>query len=179
MKKYAIALSASALSLALLSGTASASKGDIYFIGAVTDATCDLGVTSGGVVNSTIQLGITSVNTESTPVKFELKPVNPSAQGCVDLEQANEVRISFGAHGLNSDGLPSQSGGATDAYVKVLSLNSSEAADNSIPIKQGSETRKFTGDKIKSDGAQFQASLMGGSQKGDYHSALAFTVVYM
>ncbi|EHI3197143.1 TPA: fimbrial protein [Salmonella enterica subsp. enterica serovar Muenchen] len=177
MKKYAIALSA--LSLAVLSGTASASKGDIYFLGAVSDATCDLGVSVGGVVNNTIQLGTTQVNTESTPVKFELKPVNPTAGGCDSLDNTNNVHITFGAYGLSNEGLPSQSGQATDAYVKVFSENSSEAADNNIHIKQGSETRKFKGDVIKSDGAKFKASLMGGAEKGDYHSALAFAVTYM
>ncbi|HFW5422436.1 TPA: fimbrial protein [Salmonella enterica subsp. enterica serovar Wandsworth] len=179
MKKYAIALSASALSLALLSGTASASKGDIYFIGAVSDTTCDLEVSVGGMVNNTIQLGVTSVNTEGGDVSFALKPVNPSAGSCASLDNTKNVHITFGSYGLTDEGLPSQNGEAKDAFVKVYSENSSEASDDSIHIKKGSETRKFKGDVIKTEGAKFRALLKGGSQKGDYHSALAFAVTYM
>ncbi|EGB0328382.1 TPA: fimbrial protein PefA [Salmonella enterica subsp. enterica serovar Poona] len=177
MKKYAIALSA--LSLALLSGTASASKGDIHFVGAVSDSTCDLGVTVGGVVSNTIQLGTTSVNSEGTAVDFDLKPKDATQGGCASLAATNEVVISFGAHGLSDEGLPAQSGLAKDAYVTIYSKNASETATNSVAIKKGNESRKFKGDVIKDTGAQFKASLVGKTMKGDYQSAVAFVVTYM
>lgn len=176
MKKL---LALSALSLALLSGTATASSGDIRFVGAVTDVTCNLVPSINGSVNNVVQLGTASLTTPATPVDFSLK--SDGAGDCATLADDRVVNITF-AGALTDAGLASQSGLAADAYVEIKSKNSSEAAANSLPVTRGSDTRKFTGNLFKTstaDGAQFQAQLVGQTQMGDYQSAIAFVVAYM
>lgn len=169
----------SALSLALLSGTATASTGDIRFVGAVTDVTCNLVPSVNGAVNNVVMLGIASLDTPSAPVDFSLK--SDGLGDCGTLADAGVVNITFGGT-LTDQGLANQSGLATDAYVEIMSKNSSEAADNAIAVTNGSNTRKFTGNLFKSSadaGAQFQAQLVGQTQVGDYQSAISFVVAYM
>ncbi|ECF0162545.1 fimbrial protein PefA [Salmonella enterica] len=174
MKKYAVALSA--LSLAFLSGTATASKGEVRFLGAVTDTTCDVSVSVGGSVNNMIQLGTTTLNNSGSPVDFTLKANKTTS--CNSLQDNAPVNITFSGP-LTSNGLGIQSGLATDAYVEVKSKNSSTSTDNNIAIKQGSDTRTFKGSDIKGNGATFSAKIVGINEKGDFQSSLAFVVAYM
>lgn len=169
----------SALSLALLSGTATASSGDIRFVGAVTDVTCNLVPSINGSVNNVVQLGTASLTTPATPVDFSLK--SDGADDCATLADDRVVNITF-VGSLTDAGLASQSGLATDAYVEITSKNSSVSADDAIPVTRSSDTRKFTGNLFKTsaaDGAQFQAQLHGQTQVGDYQSAIAYVVAYM
>lgn len=174
MKKL---LALSALTLALISGTATASNGEVRFIGAVTDVTCDLVPSVDGNVSNLIQLGTAAVNGDATPVNFSLKSGGDA--GCAALTDTDVVKISFAGE-LTDAGLGAQSGLATDAYVTILSKNA--AADNTAIISKGSDTREFAGDLFKDAnavGAQFEATLHGQSEAGDYQSALAFVVAYM
>lgn len=174
MKKL---LALSALSLALLSGTATASSGDIRFVGAVTDVTCNLVPSVGGSVNNLIQLGTASKTIPATPVDFSLK--SDGKDDCSTIADDRVVNITF-VGPLTDAGLASQSGLAADAYVAITSPNATE--DKTTVISKGSDTRKFTGNLFKTStaaGAQFKAQLHGQTQVGDYQSAIAYVVAYM
>lgn len=176
MKKL---FSLSVLSLALLSGNALAGNGEIRFIGAVTDVTCNLVPSVGGSVNNTIQLGTASLTTPATAVDFSLK--SDMAADCSALQDDDVVSIAFMGP-LNDAGLANQSGLATDAIVEIKSVNATAAADNTVVIKQGSDKRAFKGSLFSTAGAagaQFTAQLVGKTEQGDYQSALAFAVSYL
>lgn len=176
MKKL---FSLSVLSLALLSGNALAANGEIRFIGAVTDVTCNLVPSVGGSVNNTIQLGTASLTTPADAVNFSLK--SDMLADCSALQDDDVVNIAFMGP-LNDTGLANQSGLATDAFVEIKSVNATATADNANIIKQGSDKRAFKGSLFSTAGAagaQFTAQLKGKTQQGDYQSALAFVVAYM
>lgn len=176
MKKL---FSLSVLSLVLLSGNALAGNGEIRFVGAVTDVTCNLVPSVGGSVNNTIQLGTASLTTPATAVNFSLK--SDMAADCSTLQDDDVVSIAFMGP-LNDAGLANQSGLATDAIVEIKSVNATAAADNAAIIKQGSDKRAFKGELFSTAGAagaQFTAQLKGKTLQGDYQSAIAFAVSYL
>lgn len=165
------------LSLAVISSSTVAASGDIRFVGAVTDVTCNVQPSVNGAVNNMVQLGTASLTTPATAVDFSLKSTGDA--GCTSLVSSDVVRIIFSGP-LNMSGLINQSGSATGAMVKIKSVNAS--ADNSVDISQTSTSRSFPGSLFNSttaDGAKFTAQLVGGSAAGDYQSAVAFVVAYL
>lgn len=165
----------SALSLALLSGAASAAN-EVRFLGAVTDTTCSLAPSVGGSVNSLVNLGTAGTNASAAPVEFALKAGTEA--GCTALVAGDMVHITFSGP-LDAAGLKAQAGTATDAIVEIKALN--EQSNNANIITSGSDTRVFTGDKFTdstAEGAKYSATLVGKTLPGDYQSALAFAVTY-
>ncbi|ELF1294343.1 fimbrial protein [Salmonella enterica] len=151
---------------------ANAANGEVNFIGAVTATTCDLSPEVSGSITNMVQLGTAGVSAAATPVEFVLKP-NSAQAGCTGLLDSNVAEIAWGGQ-FNATGLENQGGSATGAWVKLTSVNSKANGD----ITSSSLTSEFAGDKIKDEGAKFNATLNGGSTAGDYKSAAAFVVAY-
>lgn len=176
MKKL---FSLSALSLVLLSGNALAAKGEVRFIGAVTDVTCNVVPSVNGSTSNVVHLGTASLTTPADLVNFSLK--SDMAADCSAIGDDDKVVISFMGT-LTEDGLANQSGLATDAIVEIKSVNATEAAENTTIVKNGNDRRTFAGalfNDAAADGAKFTAQLKGKTEKGDYQSAISFAVAYM
>lgn len=182
MKKVLIL---STLALACFSGTASAASGEIQFLGAVNSVTCDVDVVVGGSINKLIQLGTAKVNTAGTPIAFSLKSKGDYTGGepagpveCGSLTAGDSVNITF-AGNIDDKGLMNAAGRSAGAYVQINAVN--EKDGNTGPIVKGDNTRFFSGDKFNSKtavGAEFTATLVGGSTAGDFQSVTAFAVAY-
>ncbi|EDM9065215.1 fimbrial protein [Salmonella enterica subsp. enterica serovar Give] len=172
MKKIILTTAVIMASLGVING-ASAASGEVQFIGAVTAKTCDLTPEVNGSVTNMIQLGTAGTNSVAEPVNFSLKP-DLSQGDCEALSNSTTVTIGWGGQ-FNDKGLGIQSGSATGSWVKLASVNSN-TANTSITSSESSVD--FAGDKIKSEGAKFQATLNGGAVAGDYRSAAAFVVAY-
>ena len=183
MKKVLIL---STLALACFSGTASAASGEIQFLGAVSSVTCDVDVVVGGSINKLIQLGTAPLNNEGAAVDFGLKAKGDYTVGsegkpstdCGALGTDDTVNITF-AGNLDEQGLKNTAGSATGAYVKITAKNDKDS--NTDPVVMGKNTRLFSGDKFNSAtavGAEFQATLVGGTIAGDFQSVTAFAVAY-
>lgn len=179
MKKL---LKVSTLTLAVLSGSAFAApnSGDVQFIGAVVDTTCDIvPLADTGAVSSVVQLGNVTTSTkaagsnQSPVVNFSLKP--KAGTTCNPVAMSN---ASFAFSGpLEASGLVPQSGTATDAIVKLRAVNAVGGAHDIDKTRTTSDvTLTDLNDPAK--GAQFTAQLIGGTQAGDYRSALAYVVSY-
>lgn len=181
MKKNLLAVSA--LALAVMSGSAMAgvNGGDIQFIGTVTDATCDIVPEANGAVNNVVQLGNVATSTtaagngsdQGAVVSFALKPKAGAA-----CNPANMTNAAFAFAGpLEVAGLAPQSGTATDAVVKLRALNAIGGAHDINKTTSVSEVTLADLNDV-SKGAQFSAQLIGGTQAGDYRSAVAYVVSY-
>lgn len=171
MKK--IIISVLALSAMGMSGVVAAASGDVQFIGAVTATTCDLTPEVGGAVTNMVQLGTASTSAAATPVHFTLKADN--SQGCNALTSNDIAEISWGGP-FNATGLSNQGGTATDAWVKLSSVNAKTT--NIVDMTASRLTVDFAGDTLNTDGAKFSAELNGGTIPGNYSSAAAFVVAY-
>lgn len=176
MKIKAMALCA--LSMAVLSGTASASTGEVRFIGAVTAKTCDLTTYVNGSANNTVQLGTVAPNILGDAVNFTMKG---EGVDCEALTDTDTVNISFGGPLEEVKGLGILSGTAKDAFVEIKSLNAKETAHNANVVVPSNNARAFKGDVLKAagDGAQFEAKLKGGTTPGVFHSTLSYAVDYL
>ncbi|MII49969.1 fimbrial protein [Salmonella enterica subsp. enterica serovar Bredeney] len=172
MKKIILTTAVIMASLGVING-ASAASGEVQFIGAVTAKTCDLTPEVNGSVTNMIQLGTAAIGSAASPVDFSLKP-DLSQADCEALSDSTAVTIGWGGQ-FNDKGLGIQSGTATGSWVELVSVNSIKT---NTSITSSVSSVDFKGDKIKSDGAQFKATLNGGSVAGDYRSAAAFVVAY-
>ncbi|EAY0104271.1 fimbrial protein [Salmonella enterica] len=172
MKNIILVTAVTMASLGAIS-TASAASGEVQFIGAVTAKTCDLKPEVGGSVTNMVQLGTANINSAATAVAFALKP-DMSQSDCAALSNSSTVSISWGGQ-FNNNGLGNQSGSATGSWVGLKSINSKKVNSN---ITSSESSLDFTGDKIKDEGAKFEATLNGGAVAGDYKSAAAFVVAY-
>ncbi|EAM7383124.1 fimbrial protein PefA [Salmonella enterica] len=187
MKKSALAISV--LSLAMLSGAASATVNDtnlgannVRFLGTVSQITCNLVPHVNGSATNVVNVGVVSTgtgtaHTQGTKIPFTLKPDNKNTNadaGCPAITDSTQANISFmGA--LDSNGLNNQSGTATDSYVAIVATN---ADDNSTVVTQGKNVRVVAGKALKEQGAMFTAQLFGGQTAGSYESAIAYQVQY-
>ncbi|MFB2832056.1 fimbrial protein, partial [Aeromonas jandaei] len=120
MKKLLIA-AAITISFAGAVNTASASNGDVQFIGAVTSVTCDLQPEVSGAVGATVQLGTVEASGTGSAVEFSLKTVAGQA-GCASLT-GKTATITW-AGNLTSNGLGNTGGKANDAWVELKGVNS-------------------------------------------------------
>ncbi|EBD0851813.1 fimbrial protein PefA [Salmonella enterica] len=187
MKKSALAISV--LSLALLSGAASATVNDsnldannVRFLGTVSQITCNLVPYVNGSATNVVNVGVVSVGTagaytQGTKIPFTLKPDNKNTNadaGCPAITDTTKANISFmGA--LDAKGLNNQSGTAKDSYVSIVATN---ADNNTDAVVQGKNVRVVDGSVLKDAGAMFTAQLFGGQTAGSYESAIAYQVQY-
>ncbi|MBC6504654.1 fimbrial protein PefA [Citrobacter freundii] len=174
MKKQLLALSA--LTLALMYGSAMAAHGDVQFTGVVTNTTCDVNPGVGGAVNNLVQLGTAAPGGQGSIVNFSLKPDMTQA-GCTGLTGANTVTITWNGP-FDANGLTAQSGAATDAWTEITHTN---ATGTAVTIDATSLSSSISGDEFIAnggDGATFTAQLNAGNNPGDYVSAAAYIVAY-
>ncbi|HHA7952860.1 TPA: fimbrial protein [Salmonella enterica] len=183
MKKSALAISA--LSLAMLSGVASATVNDanlnannVRFLGTVTDTTCNLIPYVNGSATNVVNVGTVAKGLDGTAVEFLLKPDGKNQ--CDAIVDTNTPANNKTAHiafmgALTDTGLANQTGTAVDAYVEIVAINSTQTTD---PITQSDDVRQIAGTTLVTDGAKFTAKLKGGQTVGDYQSAIAYQVSY-
>lgn len=188
MKKSVLTMSA--LSLALLSGAASANVNDanlnannVRFLGTVSQITCNLVPHVNGSATNIVNVGVVNVGTAALPssgseipftLKMDGKNTNTTT-GCPAIDDTVTAHISFmGA--LDAKGLTNQSGTATDSYVEIVAKNNNDS--KTTHITQGDNVRSLQGDKLATEGAMFSAKLRGGPTAGSYESAIAYQVQY-
>ncbi|EAN1627464.1 fimbrial protein PefA [Salmonella enterica subsp. enterica serovar Reading] len=183
MKKSVLAMSA--LSLALVSGVATANVNDanlqannVRFLGAVTDTTCNLVPHVNGSVTNVVNVGTVAKNAKGTPVEFSLKP--DGKNDCSSIVDTNNPANSKTAHiafmgALTEQGLSNQSGTATDANLEIHATNSTQQNEK---ITQSNDVRQISGENLMDKGATFTATLHGGQVAGDFQSAIAYQVSY-
>ncbi|ECB6686736.1 hypothetical protein DSB34_23535 [Salmonella enterica subsp. enterica] len=188
MKKSVLAMSA--LSLALVSGVATAAVNDtnldannVRFLGSVSQITCNLVPHVNGSATNIVNVGIVPVGMAGAPssgteVPFTLKMDGKNADattGCPAIDDAVTANISFmGA--LDDKGLANQSGTASDSYVEIVAKNTSD--NKTAVLVQGDNMRSVAGDALAAEGAKFTAKLRGGTNAGSYESAIAYQVQY-
>ncbi|EEQ6610258.1 fimbrial protein [Escherichia coli] len=169
MKKLIVA---SAMAMAMTSGSAMASQGEIEFFGNVTAQTCDIEAEVNGAVNKIIQLGTATVNGEANPVDFVLKAKDPAA--CTEADKLG-AHVTW-AGNLTTDGIGNQNGSAVGAHVELKAKNAKTGFDK--PVSNAVTMIEFEQGKLAGDGLQFTAQLKGGATAGDYLSAVAYAVTY-
>lgn len=122
MKKISLILMAMS-AMAVMSVQADENSGELHFVGAVSDITCNIKVLVGGVPSSFIQLGSMSADgSGATAVNFSLVSDNPV---CLDKISAN---VGWQSFQLTSEGLGNGSGTATGAVVKLTADNGANTA---------------------------------------------------
>lgn len=174
MKKLMIA---SAIAMTMAAGSAMASQGEIQFFGNVTAQTCDLVPEIGGAVNNMIQLGTVTTKSGSgsthqgRAIEFTLKP--KAGEACTEAAQLGAT-IAWDGN-LGTQGVVNQGGQAVDAHVVLLAKN---ATTLNTPITSEKHFAEFAADKLKGEGYQFSAQLIGGATPGDFQSASAYAVTY-
>ncbi|EAB2297763.1 fimbrial protein PefA [Salmonella enterica] len=183
MKKSVLAMSA--LSLALVSGVATANVNDanlqannVRFLGAVTATTCNLVPHVNGSVTNVVHVGTVTAGGTGDAAEFSLKP--DGKNDCSSVVDTNNSANSKTAHiafmgALTDQGLSNQSGTATDANLEIVATNSTNTTD---PITQSDDVRQVLGTTLMKDGATFTATLHGGTAVGDFQSAIAYQVSY-
>lgn len=163
----------SLIALGCMAGTAHAGSGEVRFLGAVTDTTCDLLPEVDGSVNNLVQLGTAGIDGKAGQKTFKLV-LNPAQPDCAALPDDQVATIAWGGM-FNEQGLTNQSGLATDAWVNIKTVN---ATGTQTDINSTSHAADWTGDTLKATGAEFTAELNGGKIPGDFASAAAFVVAY-
>lgn len=176
MKKYALAFSA--LALVVMSQSAmAAATGTVTFTGSVTSKTCDLTPEVDGVVGAVnVNLGVAEVSGTTAAKTVELKPAATGNADCSALAAGDSALISWVGN-MDSNGFANQltgSDAATGAYVTLTPKNGKTATN----IAQGNDSTEFTGDKIKDEGAKFEAVLNAKTASGKFSSVATFNVAY-
>lgn len=180
MKKGIIA---SVIALSMASGMAHAAgqTGEVQFIGAVTQNTCDIvPEIDGAMSKNVIDLGTVVPNTLDANLvykDFALKAKDSTQQGCLDFN-TKTATISWASAAFNPQGLGVTSGSATDAVVLMKTVNDKANAQALITSANNQDIEFNGSDLTNGVGFKFKAALKGGQVIGDFRSAAAFTVAY-
>ncbi|WP_336285298.1 hypothetical protein [Citrobacter arsenatis] len=151
-----------------------AGTGDVRFLGAVTNYSCDVIVEVNGVRTTLAQLGTAPRNGSGPLVNITITP-DMSQPGCQaqDFENSNNpVGIIWqGPFIVTTPGdtptlLKPLSGRATDAVVDLQFINANDG------YGQWFNPADFM------SGAKYTAQLKAGNKAGDFYTAAAFVVVY-
>lgn len=187
MKKTQLTtLTLSTLTLLMLSGHAwSAGHTEVNFSGSVTSTTCDLGVDVGGTFDNNLNLGSVapSVSGNSGTAKsFTLKPYDTTQAGCGSLTgaspSATNVTITWGG-ALGAAGFTNQATGTSVANGARVTLKAVNSTTVNQVITSGQNSATFTVANLTgTDGAKFEATLVGANTPGAYQSTATFTVTY-
>ncbi|EAA0698994.1 fimbrial protein [Salmonella enterica] len=120
--KKTLVVSAIALGFMGVTSIASANTGEVQFIGAVTDTTCNISPEVDGVMKSTIQLGTMKTDgTGAQEINFKLVP---DTQACLDKTNAS---VGWQSAGFDNNGLVNMKGDATGAAIELVAVNSTTA----------------------------------------------------
>ncbi|HAX4953552.1 TPA: fimbrial protein [Escherichia coli] len=173
MKKIILA-SAIAMSL-LATGANAAQNGQITFLGAVTQDTCDLSPEVNGAGVNQIDLGTVKIGAANgTPVDFKLVKNPAPTNTCTGITAGKIATVSFMGN-LTNQGVENQGGSATGAYAVLVAKNAQTANSE---IKAGKDSVTFDATKLNTDGFQFSAELKPGQTAGDFRSAVSYAVAY-
>ncbi|MDR9891415.1 fimbrial protein [Pseudenterobacter timonensis] len=135
-----ITASAIAMSLLVLANSATANTGQVEFIGAVTDQTCNIYPEVGGLIKSTIDLGTMKTDgTGAQEVNFKLVP---DTQECLEKTSAS---VGWQSAGFNAAGLANMKGDATGAAIELIAVNSKSANEKVTFNKQNIEFENASG----------------------------------
>ena len=173
MKKIILA---SAISMAMFSGaTMAAQNGQVTFLGAVTQTTCDLKPSVNGSDKNQVDLGTVNIGATATqPTPFSL--VKDGSSACAGLTQGKTATIAWMGN-LNDKGVVNESTGAnaaTGAWVKLTPVN----ANTNNDIKQGQDSVVFDATKLGTEGFKFNATLTGDNTPGEFRSVVSYAVAY-
>ncbi|MBJ9214361.1 fimbrial protein [Citrobacter freundii] len=174
MKKSIIA---SVVVLGMIGGTAHAAS-EVIFSGAVSAKTCELAPSvNGGVpANQVVTLATAEPNQEGVATTFVMKPVNPTASGCTGLTDQNTISVGWSGSTLGAQGFKANPGSAASDAVVLLTAKNSKTANT--PITASAPSVDFAGDKLTTDGLEFDAKTKGGAVAGNFTSTASFTVAY-
>ncbi|EIP0297783.1 fimbrial protein [Salmonella enterica] len=156
------------------SGVASANTGEVQFIGAVTDTTCNINPEVDGIMKSTIQLGTMKLDgTGAQDVHFNLVP---DSKDCLDKTSAS---VGWQSAGFDNNGLVNMKGDATGASIELVAVNSKTANEKVTFNKQNIEF----GDGATAIGKfEFKTKLVktssGNATAGTVISSAAYAVAY-
>lgn len=175
MKKQFLAVSA--LTLAVLSGSALAAPQDVQFVGTVTDVTCDIKPEVNGTTGNYVQLGNVNKGQTGAEMLFTLKAdAGTGANSCGTAVAQKTATVSW-IGGFNGEGLTAKTGTATDAVAIITTVNAS--GQNQVAMTSTTNEADFNAANLTNGtGLQYKAQLKGGQQLGDYMSSAAFLVQY-
>lgn len=163
----------SLVSMSLFSGAVSAAQsGQINFLGAVSNTTCDIAPSVNGSANNQVDLGIAAPNGTGLAVPFSLKATN--VQGCTGLT-GKTAHVTWQGN-LNNVGIQNVGGSATDAYVSLKTVNGSSSAVQRVTSTNPSVD--FNTDVLNNDGMKFTAQLAAKATEGDFVASTSYAVVY-
>lgn len=172
MKKQFLAVSA--LTLAVLSGSALAAPQDVQFVGVVTDVTCDIKPEVNGTTGNYVQLGSVSANGTGADTFFTLK-ADGSANNCGSAVVGKTATVSW-IGDFNGEGLTATSGAAIDAVALITTVNAT--GQSQVTVTSAGTEAAFDAANLTNAGLQYKANLKGGTEVGDYISSAAFLVQY-
>ncbi|HEI2424038.1 TPA: fimbrial protein [Escherichia coli] len=165
----------SALAMAMFAtGVNAAQNGQITFLGAVTQDTCDLSPEVNGAGANQIDLGTVKIGASGTPIDFKLVKNSVPSNTCAGITSGKIATVSFMGN-LTSQGVENQGGTATGAYAVLIAKN---AQTPNSEIKAGQDAVTFDATKLNSDGFQFSAELKPGQTAGDFRSVVSYAVAY-
>ncbi len=155
-----------------------AEYGDTTFSAKVFCGTCDIAIYVDGVVTRDVYMGSVTLGERSAKRTFVVKAAEPSKPECrvfATSGKYSNARITLASGALNNQGLGNWLGTATDAWVRITSVNALVNKD----ITFRDSVVLFPINKLISDGFQFDAFLNGVKQSGTYQSGVALTVAYL
>ncbi|TQN75817.1 UNVERIFIED_ORG: hypothetical protein FHU00_4859 [Citrobacter freundii] len=174
MKKSIIA---SVVALGMIGGTAHAAS-EVIFNGAVSATTCELAPSVNGntLPNQVVTLATADLNKEGAATTFSMKPADPTAAGCTGLTDQNTISVGWSGANLGAQGFKANPGSVASDAIVLLTAKNSKTADTVINVSAPSVD--FAGDKLATDGLQFEAKTKGGAVAGNFTSTASFTVAY-
>lgn len=173
MKKLFI-VSAIAIGMFGIVNTVSANTGEVQFIGAVTDTTCNINPEVDGFMKSTIQLGTMKLDgTGAQAVNFNLVP---DTDECLAKTNAS---VGWQSAGFDNNGLVNMKGDATGASIELVAVNSKTANEKVTFNKQNIEFGNGTDAIGKFEfTAKLVKSTAGNATPGTVISSASYAVAY-
>ncbi|MGY5540878.1 hypothetical protein [Vibrio brasiliensis] len=176
MKNKKVVLFLSLMSPAFFSN---ANTGDITLLGSVTEATCDIELSSAGVADSVVQLGEVSTGATGAEVAFSLAPAAGSTCATLTTTTAKAADVTWASASLTNAGVANGSGTATN--VKAI-LKAKPAAGTEV-ITATNPTVSFAASEASGPSASmnFTAQLDAsgsGATAGTFRATLAYSVAY-
>ncbi|MCW7249883.1 hypothetical protein [Escherichia coli] len=155
-----------------------AEYGDTRFSAKVFSGTCDIAIYVDGVVARDVYMGNVTLGGTSTKKTFVVKAAEPSKPECRIFATSGKytsARVTLASGALNNKGLGNWLGTATDAWLRITSVNALANKD----ITFNDSVVMFPINKLISDGFQFDAFLNGVTKAGTYQSGVVLTVAYL
>lgn len=167
----------------LASSSVLASTGNLNFIGAVTNITCDVYVEVNGAPGNVVNLGRAVIGQPDgkNAADFVLKP-DITHSGCAGLTAQNNVIIAWSGNFsvdvfLFQGLLGAQSGTATDSGLYWY-YHRPGLPDAPQFVTRTTPSVILSGDRFLQEGANFHVVLVPGALAGVFQAAAAYVVSY-